>query len=249
MINTKFQAKQNGLERFDSEATKWDNNPFIQSATLSTFRTLQPIIYQLSSEKGPSGLEVLEVGCGTGLLSLYIAPLVDKLVSVDAAPGMIEVLKTKLALPGAPQNITPLLLLLENPEDPMLPPQSALALSGAPRKKFDLILSHLVMHHVPDLKRFIRTLWSCLNHGGRVALTDFEDFGPLSIMFHPKSRLTGVARHGIHRVQMELLMEEVGFEDVKVWTGWTMQKEVKEWEGYEGRTLTFPFLVCEGMRR
>lgn len=47
---------------------------------------------------------------------------------------MIEVLKAKLTPPEAPRSITPMLLLLENSQDLALPPESALAPSGATRK-------------------------------------------------------------------------------------------------------------------
>ncbi|KAL4807946.1 putative methyltransferase [Aspergillus unguis] len=225
-----------GNERFNNEAANWDKNPSVQEATRLAFETLKPI---LKAEQ-----HVLEVGCGTGLLTLRVAPLVHSIVAVDPAHGMIEALNTKISSTSV-ENVTSVCQLLEDPEDPALPQDS----ETGKRQKFDLVLSHLVMHHVPDLRLFLGTLLGCLKPGGRVALTDFEDWGPQAIKFHPPAKLEGVERHGIPRKWIEDLMREVGFADVKVWVGWTLDKKVDEWEDNQpGDTLPFPFLVCEGVK-
>ncbi|GES56852.1 methyltransferase [Aspergillus terreus] len=241
---------QTGNDRFNAEAANWDNNPSVQEATRLAFETLQPLIQSLSDQKRTAtntGLDVLEVGCGTGLLTLRVAPLVREIVAVDIAEGMVEMLKAKTTQPDAPRNIVPLCKILEDPEDPILPTADENAPAG-PRRKFDLILSHLVMHHVPDLRPFLEALLGCLKPGGRVALTDFEDFGPEAIKFHPPSKLEGVERHGIPRVWIENLMKEVGFQDVRVSVGWTLEKNVEDWEDSQTKSLPFPFLLCEGVR-
>ncbi|KAL4902925.1 hypothetical protein BDW74DRAFT_180224 [Aspergillus multicolor] len=252
-----------GNERFNDEAADWDKNPSVQEATRLAFDTLNPIIQMLSEQKSSSsgaGLDVLEVGCGTGLLTLRVAPLVREIVAVDPAHGMIDALKAKIRRNTEDDaasrsqnnndnsNIVPVCRLLEDPEDAALPPLDPSSPNGA-RRKFDLILSHLVMHHVPDLKAFLCTLLGCLTPGGRVALTDFEDFGPEAIKFHPPWKLEGVERHGIPARWMEDLMKEVGFQDVKVSVGWKLTKKVEDWEGNKpGDTLEFPFLVFGGVK-
>ncbi|KAL4954384.1 S-adenosyl-L-methionine-dependent methyltransferase [Aspergillus filifer] len=257
-----------GNARFNTEAASWDNNPSVQEATRLAFDTLKPKIEELSHRKKAiqpksTGLDVLEVGCGTGLLTLRVAPLVNEIVALDPAEGMIEVLKgkvdtvtstcqteTELEPRRGGKNITPLCTLLTDPEDSILPPADPTNSNPiSPRKNYDLILSHLVLHHVPDLKQFLATLLLCLTPGGRVALTDFEDFGPEAIKFHPPRKLEGVERHGIKKGWIEGVMREVGFVDVSVYAGWTLDKKVDEWEGHkEGDTMEFPFLVVEGGR-
>ncbi|KAL5048771.1 hypothetical protein BDW71DRAFT_205457 [Aspergillus fruticulosus] len=253
-----------GNERFNDEAASWDKNPSVQEATRFAFDTLKPIIKILSEQKhstSETGLDVLEVGCGTGILTLRVAPLVREIVAVDPAHGMIDALKAKINRSkednstnesqrnkDSNSNVVPICRLLEDPEDPALPPLDLNNPKGT-RRKFDLILSHLVMHHVPDLKSFLNTLLGCLTPGGMVALTDFEDFGPEAIKFHPPTKLEGVERHGIPARWMEELMKEVGFLDVSVSVGWTLTKKVEDWEGNKpGDTLEFPFLVCQGVR-
>ncbi|KAL2870603.1 class I SAM-dependent DNA methyltransferase [Aspergillus lucknowensis] len=248
-----------GNERFNNEAADWDKNPSVQEGARLAFDALKPTIQSLSEQKQKStgrGLNVLEVGCGTGLLTLRVAPLVESIVALDPAHGMIDALKAKIKNSGTSDdsggpregNVVPICQLLTDPEDSLLPPDNMNDPAGR-RRKFDLILSHLVMHHVPDLRPFLETLLGSLTPGGRVFLTDFEDFGPEAIKFHPPTKLAGVERHGIPRSWIEDLLKEVGFQDVKVSVGWTLTKSIAAWEGSQpGDTFGFPFLVCEGMR-
>lgn len=185
-----------------------------------------------------------------------MAPHVDRIVAVDAAEGMIDVLKQKLAEKRAPSNILPVCVLLEDPEDGSLPPADEGEPDGA-RQKFDLITSHLVLHHIPDLKAVLRTMLSCLAPGGRVMLTDFEDFGPEAKRFHAASKIDGVERHGINAEDMTKLMSEVGFVNVSCQPEWTMVKTIEKFAGEfgkegkpggddQGEKMDFPFLICYG---
>ncbi|KAJ5481182.1 hypothetical protein N7539_007076 [Penicillium diatomitis] len=234
-----------GNERFNSEAANWDTNPVVLEATRHAFQTLKPIIQTMSSSSS-HGLDVLEVGCGTGLLTTQVAGLVNTIVAIDPAAEMIKMLQTKLTSNSAPKNILPIAQLLEDPEDPALPPADPASPFGQ-RRKYDLITSHLVLHHVPDLEPFLKVLLGCLKPRGRVALTDFEDFGPQAKYFHPPSKLDGVERHGIPREGFADLMRKVGFIDVNVWVGWTMDVSTEEWSDAPSK-MPFPFLVCEGAR-
>lgn len=245
-----------GNDRFNAEAAAWDSNPLVHKASKAAFDAIQerfPELQKTGENATKDGLDVLEIGCGTGLLSLLVAPHVRTIVAVDAAQGMINALAAKLAKPDAPQNVRPICVLLENPEDRILPPAFQYD-HGGPRLKFDLILSHLVLHHIADLEGVLRTMLGCLKQGGSVALTDFEDFGPEARRFHPKVRMEGVERHGINREWMAGLMEKVGFVDVQVEVGWKMDKSVEKFEGEfgdsgraedgQGEVMEFPFLVC-----
>lgn len=215
--------------RFNAEAAAWDANPDVHRASaaaldaiLASFPALfgEPAAAASSSRSTPGRtIDVLEIGCGTGLLSLRLAPYVSSLVAVDAAEGMIDALRLKLesgaGVPGdydGDQNtksedemqrenemlrktVHPLCMLLEDPEDPRLPPATSdgdnttqtegggSATAGQtqpqpPRKKFDLIISHLTLHHIPGsvLPSLLRTMHGCLKPGtGWVALTDYQD--------------------------------------------------------------------------
>lgn len=239
-----------GNERFNAEAAAWDSNPLVHILSLRAWEAIQNHVPSSLSGR----LDVLEIGCGTGLLSLQVAPAVSRLVAVDAADGMIEVLKAKLKKPDMPSNIIPLAIMLEDPEDERLPPADG---ADGKRLKFDLVLSHMVLHHIPDLKQVLTTMLGCLKEGGMVALTDFEDFGPEAKRFHPEAKMGGVERHGIRREWMAQLMKEIGFKDVKVEVAWEHEKLVEKYPGEfkssvpakgEGEMMKFSYLICLGKK-
>ena len=224
------------------------------SLRLESYPTL--VIPPLTSSSGPT-TQALEIGSGTGLLSLRIAPNVKSLVAVDAASGMIDALKLKLQKPDSPANVLPLNIMLEDADDPALPPADEQDIkSGASRRKFDLILSHLVLHHIPDIPSVLHTMHACLKPGGSVALTDYQDFGPSARKFHSEAKMAGVERHGISLPQMETWLKDAGFTDVKVDVAWKMWKDVERFPGEWGRKkpegelerTEFPFLLCRGRR-
>ena len=248
------QRSLGGNERFNDEAAAWDSNPFVHSASAQALAALQ----QKHANLLTSTTHILEIGCGTGLLTLLVAPHVASITAVDAAQGMISALERKLTQPKTPKNVLPVCVLLEDPEDPALPPQNSSEPDGA-RLKFDLILSHLVLHHIPDLRPLLETMLGCLKPGASIAPTDFEDFGPQARRFHSAAKRAGVERDGIPRAWMEGLMREVGFVDIDVQVRWTMEKKVEKMEGEfdanggkpiegMGEVMEFPFLVCLGKR-
>ncbi|KAK0248432.1 hypothetical protein LTS09_016412 [Friedmanniomyces endolithicus] len=255
-------SRNNGNARFNDEALSWDSRPFVHEASQAAAAAILARLNENNVKHPSNGKsqtkhpQVLEIGCGTGILSFLLAPHVARIVAVDAAEGMIAVLSQKLqTTPNAPQNIVPVAILLEDPEDAALPPAHSDQPDG-PRQKFDLVTSHLVLHHIPDLRAVLQTMLGCLVPGGRVMLTDFEDFGPEAKRFHPVARMAGVERHGIQAREMAEMMQEVGFAEVDVRAAWTMRKKVEKFEGEFGEggavkpelgeMMDFPFVLCYG---
>ena len=76
-------------------------------------------------------------GCGTGLLSVQIAPQVQAYYAYDTSQGMIDVLKSKL--PKLPHGtyLKPIKELLVDPASTSLDDQ-----------QFDYVFSHLTLHHI-----------------------------------------------------------------------------------------------------
>lgn len=211
----------------------------------------------------------------------------------DVLPALKIKLEGEQGDNGVREKITPLCLLLDDPEDPRLPPaeeeeeeekSSAAEASGAPegrrsrRKKFDLITSHLVLHHIADVRGVLATMLGCLRPGGEVALTDYADDGPGARRFHPEARMGGVEHpRGIDPAWLAGLLREVGFavggdsdddDDDGVLgvdgAAWTMDKEVERWPGEWGgldggpmvgrpaegaEVVGFPFLLARARRR
>lgn len=239
--------------RFNAEAAAWDSNP---SVLLASHLAKKAILDRLPGPETMSHFDVLEIGCGTGILSLALAPSFRSVTAVDAAEGMVEALQAKLdAQDCTTKNVRAVCALLEDPDDERIQLDAAAAPrpdggKGLEPRRFDLVVSHLVLHHIPDLLPVLQTMFGCLKRGGQVMLTDFEDFGPQARRFHPEAKMDGVERHGIKRTDMEALLLEAGFADVKVETAFEMDKavETEPGSGVNGPTMTFPFLICIGTK-
>ncbi|KAF3187578.1 hypothetical protein TWF106_006041 [Orbilia oligospora] len=217
--------------RFNSEASSWDQNPDVQSATNSAFNEILRRIPSLSLDN-PAKPTVLDLGAGTGLLSLLLSPYTSQILSIDPSPTMISHLSQKLSHKDSPKNITPLCALITSPSDPRLTLPNTNTNSSP--QKFDIIISNLVLHHIPNLSEFITLTHGLLTPGGVICLTDFENLGEESRKFHPEGKMDGVERHGLVRKEMEELLVTTGFEDVKVEVGWVMRKQVERWPGEWG---------------
>ncbi|EPS42421.1 hypothetical protein H072_3628 [Dactylellina haptotyla CBS 200.50] len=244
--------------RFNSEAESWDLNPDVQSATKSALSCLLERIPSLSLDNANKP-RILDLGSGTGLLSIALSPYASQILSVDPSTGMISALEAKLNASDAPKNIKPLCALLTSPEDPAIPDSA----DGNGKQKYDVIVSNLVMHHIPDLPSFINLTYGLLAPGGVITLTDFENTGPEARKFHPEDKMEGVERHGLVRADMESMLKEAGFTDSKVEVAWVMRKQVErypgEWNGGKPKEVAlekdedkcmmdFNFLVVMGRK-
>ena len=75
---------------FNAEAATWDENPgrvrIAYDVARAILGTVQP---------GPD-MDVLDFGCGTGLLTLALHPHVRTITAVDSSQGMLDVLDAKI---------------------------------------------------------------------------------------------------------------------------------------------------------
>ncbi len=163
---------------------------------------------------------------------------------------MISALEYKLETANSDvKNVLPVCALLTSPDDAriQIDPTTREPTKG---KRFDVVISHLVLHHVADLESLFATMYACLKPGGRVTVTDFENFGPEARRFHPESKMEGVERHGVTRDEMRGLLAGAGFGEVRVETAFEMEKMVETVPGNRilEEKMTFPFLICMGTR-
>jgi ubiquinone/menaquinone biosynthesis C-methylase UbiE len=129
--------------------------------TLGQEPALRQMTVELAQVK--PGDQVLDVGCGTGSLTIAAkraAGAAGEVHGIDSAPDMIELARRKATQVGAQVDFQVGLI-----ED--IP---------FPEAKFDLVLSSLMLHHLPDdLKRegFLE-IHRVLKPGGRFVAVDFD---------------------------------------------------------------------------
>ncbi|KAF2635273.1 S-adenosyl-L-methionine-dependent methyltransferase [Massarina eburnea CBS 473.64] len=249
-------AQDLSTTHFNTSAATWDTNKKHVEGVEKAFEAITRHIPAFSNGTAKN-LDVLEIGCGTGLLTFLLAPHVRSIIGIDTSPAMIDAFNTKIGALASPSsaNLAAITLQLHDADDVHLQGACA-ALAGrrgspdpsnpAEPYRFDLVVSHLTLHHVPEMGALVQTLFGCLKHGGRIALTDYEDFGPEAVRFHRREKRKVVERHGVKREEILDVIDGVGFNECRVETAFSLRKSVEDEEGKEGGEMEFPFWICLG---
>lgn len=189
------------VDRFDAVATTWDQQARHQERAellAGSLRDLGAVFHDA---------RVLEYGCGTGLLSLSLAPHVKDIVAADRSSAMLDQLKNKLSTGGAAHNVRPVYLDLEN--DPPLP------------ERFDLILTSMTLHHVRDIGSVLGKCFRMTADGGRFCIADLdEEDGSFHAQQEP------VPHNGFNRKALSELLRKAGFRRTESRALMTIHKQV-----------------------
>ncbi len=165
---------------WDDLAKNWESNPATKQFAQSVFEQLQQLT-QLD------GIKVLDFGCGTGLLSELLSPIVKDIVALDASEQMIEELdKKELA------NVEPVVDALS---------RGLVAQHPAFRGQFDLVVASSVLVFVDDVDSALHISHSLLNQGGYFVHFDF---------------VAETEQEGITLSNSKSALTQAGFNDVEV---------------------------------
>lgn len=177
---------------FNKHAAAWDENPGRLEMADSVFSAIQNTL------KLSKNMDVLDFGCGTGLLSLRILPFVHTVTGADSSTGMLDVLNSKIAA----QNLSMIKTLFINTEH-------GESLTGT----YDVVTSSMTMHHIKDPALLIRQLHEIIKPGGYLCIADLD---PDDGKFHDNNY--GVFHKGFHRDKMKRLFSDAGFTEISVVT-------------------------------
>lgn len=166
-----------------------------------------------------SGMDVLDFGCGTGLLSLRMASEVKSLTGADTSSGMLGVMAGKAEEQGF-ANVSTLLL----------DPESSIPFE----RRYDLIVSSMVFHHIEDVAQMLGRLFALLKPGGRICIADLD---PDDGEFH--SDAVGIFHNGFDRDSFADELRQAGCSEVALSDAASITKPVGEGE----REFTV-FLAC-----
>lgn len=182
---------------FDDKAKTWDTDPIKRERAFTVAAAIRQRV-PLSS-----GWHALEYGCGTGLLSFTLHAGLDRITLSDSSPGMLAVLKEKIAAAGL-SHLHPLALDLVT--DP------------PPAEHYDLIYTLMTLHHVADVDRLLRAFRDLLRPGGWLCIADLDQEDG---SFHGPG-FTG--HNGFHRAALRVQLMRAGFGEADFSTCYTMKK-------------------------
>jgi ubiquinone/menaquinone biosynthesis C-methylase UbiE len=188
---------------FDQEAASWDDKP----ARVQLARGVGEAIMREAAPK--SDMTVLDYGCGTGLLGLYLLPHVAGVTGADNSSGMLEVLQGKIVRGGLEHMKT---LRLDLEHDPV------------PGDRYDLIVTSMTLHHLADVEKTLRGFRRLLRPRGTLCLADL-DTEPGT--FHTAAAAVSVHHHGFDRQKLKKLLTKVGFATAKDTTAVSFTKSVE----------------------
>jgi ubiquinone/menaquinone biosynthesis C-methylase UbiE len=155
-------VKQQVAAHWDRRAAHFDED-FGHSIKTSAERAAWDRILDLVVPAG-GALEVLDVGCGTGFLSLELAAKGHRTTGVDLAPAMLEAARAKAAALG-------LAVRFETADAEQLP---------YPPQSFDLVISRHVLWTLPNPQAAVADWIRVLRPGGRLAIVDGAQYNDAS---------------------------------------------------------------------
>jgi len=188
-----------GKRNFDQDAANWDQLP--RRVKLAQ-DIAQCMIRELSTTPD---MDVLDFGCGTGLLTIALQPFVRSITGVDSSPGMLDVFKTKIK---------------EQQLNNVKANQLDLDKGDVLKDSYHLIVSSMTLHHIKNISSLLTQFQSILLPTGHLAIADLDlDDGK----FH--SNNDGVFHFGFDRTKLRSAFTEAGFNNVQDTTAAEIEKE------------------------
>jgi ubiquinone/menaquinone biosynthesis C-methylase UbiE len=175
-------------EYFDSMAMQWDDNPMRRELAKAVWNFIE------NSVVFNDGMEAIDFGCGTGLLSVLLSERVKSVYALDASVGMLGRLCEKIDRQGI-SNIRTVHHDITS-DEPL-------------KIAVDLAVSAMALHHIDDTAEAVGKLASYLKPGGRILLVDlFSEDGS----FHTDVE---VFHDGFEPADIEKLLTSNGLRIVK----------------------------------
>lgn len=138
-------------------------------------------LYDLLSDV--EGLDVLEVGCGTGELAVYMSKRGANVTATDLSGNAIERTRELAEVNQVKETMA-------------LHQVDALNL-GKLGKKFDLIVGKFILHHVEPFDEFVDVIYGLLKEDGRVVFMENSSRNP--VLKFARNNLVGrfgIPKHG-----------------------------------------------------
>jgi 2-polyprenyl-3-methyl-5-hydroxy-6-metoxy-1,4-benzoquinol methylase len=203
---------------FDAAAASWDENPGRVRLADDIARAISERIVLTPD------MDVMDFGCGTGLLTFRLQPLVRSVTGIDSSRGMLDVFNAKIAK-----------LKLNNVRSELVDLDEGATLTG----HYDLVLCNMTLHHIREIEPLFAQFHKVAAPGGYLCVADLDaDEG----RFHEDH--TGVFHSGFDRAALRDIFTKAGFDDVRDMRAAEVAKP-----GRDGETRRFSVFLMTGRRR
>ena len=152
------------------------------------------------------GKVILDLGCGTGELSVYLAELVGQDGKVVAVDPDIDRIKVAQESHSAAKNLT-------------FHEGSTANFPGMGSETFDIIFCNAVLHWVPDKKQAFKNMFSSLGPGGKIVMCYLDHLIPVYDHVYRELNPGNMGRllsmfHLEARSKIEKMCKDIGFDIV-----------------------------------
>ncbi|WP_321504395.1 class I SAM-dependent methyltransferase [uncultured Methanoregula sp.] len=206
-----------GKRDFDTVAKTWDENPGRVKLSADVALAITDTI-PLSPE-----MDVLDFGCGTGLLTLRLRPVIHRICGIDSSEGMLAILEEKIRQGNLP-NVTARHIDLDRGDQ----------IQG----RYHLVVSSMTLHHVQMIQPLLEQFFKILHPGGWLCVADLDPDGG---EFHEDP--AGVFHQGFEREFLKKAFRDAGFEQVHARRAATMTKPAAD-----GRSRSFTISLISGRK-
>jgi cyclopropane fatty-acyl-phospholipid synthase-like methyltransferase len=191
-------------EGFDDAAATWDDDAGHEERQVAVARAIEEAV-SLTPR-----MSALDVGGGTGRLSILLSGRVGSVVVTDPSAGMVQVARERIHAAGLSDRMRAVQVDLTTDQ-----------LDGA----YDVVWSSMALHHVQDLDGLLRSVSELLVSGGRLAIADLDE--DRDGAFHADKADFG-GHDGFDRQRLAGQLTEAGFGDVRFVDATTIHKGDRE---------------------
>ena len=191
-------------KRFDEEAATWDDDPGHEKRQVAVAQAITEAV-DLSPR-----MSAVDLGGGTGRLSILLADLVGSVVVTDPSAGMVQVARERIKAAGLGDRLRAVQADLTTDR-----------LDGS----YDVVWSSMALHHVHNLDGLLRSVAGLLVLGGRLLIADLDE-DPDGAFHADKVDFDG--HHGFNRHRLAEQLARAGFGDVSFVDVTTILKNDRE---------------------